>query len=285
MTNLLKSVCEHFSLGSMPFLQRSKIPYENDNFKLNLPLVSSAFYSRQLVVIVGMPGSGKSSLLFYAANELDPSSFRICHMELSNPNKKALYKTLAVKMGLPPLYNADDIKLQIINFFNEENEQGKFNCVIIDEAHSLSIPMIDELRSFYDEGANFSLMLVGLPPLLSKTMKLSINQPMKQRINMVVELEPMSPTQTIEYIKHQLDYAKSRTPIFDDKCYPLIHSISFGIPRRINQLCYRTIIGAYIDRMPIVTADYIKSIAEKCPHIFDKIVLPEGDTALVQNQL
>ena len=54
--------------------------------------------------------------------------------------------------------------------------------------------MIDELRSFYDEGANFSLILVGLPPLLSKTMKLSINQPMKQRINMVVELEPMSPT-------------------------------------------------------------------------------------------
>lgn len=44
MTNLLKSVCEHFSLGSMPFLQRSKIPYENDNLKLNLPLVSSAFF-------------------------------------------------------------------------------------------------------------------------------------------------------------------------------------------------------------------------------------------------
>jgi hypothetical protein len=64
-----------------------------------------------------------------------------------------------------------------------------------------------------------------------------------------------------------------------------MHSISFGIPRRINQLCYRTIIGAYIDRMPIITADYIKSIAEKCPHIFDKIVLPEGGTALVQNQL
>lgn len=63
-----------------------------------------------------MPGSGKTSLLFYAVNELDPSSFRICHTELSNPNKKALYKTLAVKMGIQPVYNADDIKLQIINF-------------------------------------------------------------------------------------------------------------------------------------------------------------------------
>ncbi len=94
MTNLLKSVCEHFSLGSMPFLQRSKIPYENDNLKLNLPLVSSAFFSRQLVVIIGMPGSGKSSLLFYAVNELDPSSFRICHIELSNQTRKHYTKPL-----------------------------------------------------------------------------------------------------------------------------------------------------------------------------------------------
>lgn len=285
MVNLLKLVCEHFSLRSIPFLQRSKIPYENDALKLNLPLVSSAFYSRQLVVVTGMSGSGKSSLLFYAVNELDPSSFRICHTELSNPNKKALYKAIAVKMGIQPVYNADDIKLQIISFFNEENEQGKFNCIIIDEAHSLSIPMIDELRSFYDEGANFSLILAGLPPLLSKTMKLSVNQPMKQRINTVVELEPMSPAQTIEYIKHQLDYAKSKTPVFDDKCYPLIHSISFGIPRRINQLCYRAMIDACIDRRAIITADDIKKLTEKHPHIFDKIVIHEDSTNLVPNQL
>ncbi|MBZ4644782.1 MAG: hypothetical protein JG777_271 [Clostridia bacterium] len=65
MNNILKSVCEHFSLGNMPFLQRSKVPYENDNFTKNLSLISSAFFSRQLVVVTGMPGSGKSSLLFY----------------------------------------------------------------------------------------------------------------------------------------------------------------------------------------------------------------------------
>jgi len=278
MSNLLKSVCEHFSLGNIPFLQRSKLPYESDTFKINLPLISSAFYSRQLMVVTGMSGSGKSSLLFYAVNELDPSSFRICHTELSNPNKKALYKTIAVKMGLPPLFNADDIKLQIINFFNEENEQGKFNCVIVDESQTLSIPMIDELRSFYDEGANFSLILAGLPPLLSKTLKLSVNQPMKQRISMIVELEPMSPAQTIEYIKHQLEYARAKKPIFDDKCYPLIHSISFGIPRRINQLCYRAMIDACVDKRPIITMDYIEKLTEKFPHIFDKVVIPESNT-------
>jgi type II secretory pathway predicted ATPase ExeA len=284
MNNILKSVCEHFLLGSMPFIQRTKIPFENDSYSRNLMLLSPVFFSRQLVVVTGMPGTGKSSLLFYAVNELDPSSFRICHIELSNPNKKALYKALAVKMGLTPAYNADDIKLQIINFFSEENEQGKFNCVIIDEAHTLSIPMIDELRSFYDEGANFSLILSGLPPLLSRTMSLSVNQPMKQRINLTIELEPMTLAQSMDYVKHQLDVSRARNPAFDDSCYPVIHSITSGIPRRINQLCYRALIQSYIDSRTIITGDYIKALADKSPNIFDKVTFIDAGTNGIQFQ-
>jgi type II secretory pathway predicted ATPase ExeA len=231
-----------------------------------------------------MPGTGKSSLLFYAVNDLDPSSFRICHIELSNPNKKALYKALAVKMGLSPSYNADDIKLQLINFFSEENEQGKFNCVIIDEAHTLSIPMIDELRSFYDEGANFSLILSGLPPLLSRTMSLSVNQPMKQRINLTIEVEPMTLAQSMGYIKHQLDVSRARNPIFDDGCFPIIHSITSGVPRRINQLCYRSLIQSYIEGKSIVSGDYIKALSDKLPNIFEKSAFIDNGTIVAQFQ-
>ncbi|OPZ94405.1 MAG: hypothetical protein BWY74_00606 [Firmicutes bacterium ADurb.Bin419] len=269
MNNILKSICEHYSLANIPFIQRTKVPFENDNLSKYMSLVSTAFFSRQLVTVTGAPGSGKSSLLFYAVNELDPSSFRVCHVELSNPNKKALYKAIAVKLGLSPAYNPDDIKLQIVNFFSEENEQGKFNILIIDEAHTLTIPMIDELRSFYDEGSNFSLILAGLPLLLIRTMSLSVNQPMKQRINLSIDLEPMSLEQTMNYVKHQLNIAKPRNSIFDDKCYPVIHSITAGFPRRINQLCYRAILQGYTDKKSIITDQDLRGIVEKSPHIFD----------------
>lgn len=269
MNNILKSICEHYSLASMPFIQRTKIPFENDNLSRYMTLISTAFYSRQLVTVTGAPGSGKSSLLFYAVNELDPSSFRVCHVELSNPNKKALYKAIAVKLGLSPAYNPDDIKLQIVDFFREENEQGKFNILIIDEAHTITIPMIDELRSFYDEGANFSLVLAGLPLLLIRTMSLSVNQPMKQRINLSIDLEPMSLEQTMNYVKHQLDIAKARNSIFDDKCYPVIHSITAGFPRRINQLCYRAILQCYTDKKSIITDHDLRCLVDRSPLIFD----------------
>ena len=269
MTNHLKSVCEYYTLKSIPFLQRSKMPFESDNLKKHLPMLSTAFYSRQFITLTGASGSGKTSLIHFALNQLEPSEFRVCHVELSNPNKKALYKALAVKMGLDPAYQADDIKLQLINFFSEENEQGKFNCVIIDESQTLSIPMIDELRSFYDEGANFSLILAGLPPLLSRTLSLSVNEPMKQRNNFSNELDAMTPMETMNYIKHQMTLSKAQNPVFDDKCYPVIHNITSGIPRRINQLCYRLLVHGYTAKKVVITEAEIAEVTAASPFIFD----------------
>lgn len=278
------SLTQHYNMASIPFLQRTKQPYLHEGFEKKLSLVSSAFYYRQLLIVSGMPGAGKSSTIFYAVNELDPSAFRICHIELSNPNKKALYKALAVKMGIAAVYNADDIKLQIINFFSEENSQGKFNCVIIDEAHTLSIPMIDELRSFYDEGANFSMVLVGLPSLMTKTMRLSVNLSMKQRISMFVELEPMTLANTKDYILHHLKAVKAKSPIFDEKCFPVIHSVTNGIPRRINQLCYKALVDGFLNMKTIITLEDVKDLVEKYPYVFEGAPALDIDTKQVKLQ-
>lgn len=70
MNNILKSLCEHFGMGNVPFIQRSKIPFESDIFRRNMTLLSPAFFSRQMVVVSAMPGAGKTSLLFYTINEL-----------------------------------------------------------------------------------------------------------------------------------------------------------------------------------------------------------------------
>ena len=79
----------------------------------------------------------------------------------------------------------------------------------------------------------------------------------------------------MDYIKHQLDIAKSKGPIFDDKCYPLIHTLTSGIPRRINQLCYNTLLHSYFDKKPIITDDYVKYIYGKLPHIIDKPLMTD----------
>lgn len=261
-TKVYMSVIENFKLSKIPFLEKSKTSYKYGKFTDNLEFLSTVFYSRQIAAITGAPGTGKSSLIFYALNELEPSEFRVVTMELSNPNKKALYKAIAAKLGIKPCFNADDIKNQIINFFNEENAQGKFNCIIIDEAHTLSIPMFDEIRSFYDEGGNFSLVLAGLPSL-NKTLNLSINIPLKQRISLFLECQGLSLNESREYMLYELELAKAKTEIFDEKCFPLIHTFTGGSIRKINQICYTSMLEAFKDRKYIITEDIIKIAYEK----------------------
>ena len=263
MTNINTAIAKHFKLKKIPFLEKNKMPFQSNLFEENLMFLSTVFNSRQIAVITGSSGSGKSSLIFYAINELDPAEYRVVHLELSKPNKKALYKSLAVKMGLKPAFLADDIKLQIINFFHEENAQGKFNCVIIDEAHSLSIELIDELRSFYDEGANFSLILAGLPQLLNRNLNLSMTIPMKQRVSLFLECSGLSLSDTKDYVNYQLDDAGMQNDIIDENCFPLLHSMTSGIPRKINQARYGALLECFKTKKSIISEDVFKKVNEK----------------------
>ncbi|RCW49895.1 Mu transposase C-terminal domain-containing protein [Halanaerobium sp. MA284_MarDTE_T2] len=157
----------------------------------------------------------------------------------------------------------DDIRLQIIDFFHEENAQGKFNCVIIDEAHSLSIEMFDELRSFYDDGANFSLILAGLPQLLNRNLNLSMTIPMKQRVSLFLECGGLSLSETKDYVKYHFNAAGIQNEIIDKKCYPVLHSMTSGIPRKINQACYVALLESFKSKKSIITDDIFKKVNEK----------------------
>ena len=261
--NIHTSICEHFKLSKIPFLQRTKVAFNYELFEDNLSFLSTVFYSRQVAVVSGPPGSGKTSLIFYALNDLDPAEFRVVSCELSNPSKGAFYKTLATKMGLDPDFRADDVKLQIIDFFNEENAQGKFNCVICDEAHSLSIKMIDELKSFYDEGNNFSLILSGLPALINRKLNLSLTIPMKQRVSLFLECSGFSLNELKDYVDHQLQQAKAKNSIIDEKCFPILHSETSGIARKVNQACYGALLECYKQKKSIINEDILQNVLDK----------------------
>ena len=261
--NIHNAICEHFKLAKIPFLDRTKTPFDYEVFQENLSFLSTVFYSRQVAVISGPPGSGKTSLIHYALDDLDPAEFRVVNCELSNPSKGAFYKTLATKMGLDPAFRADDVKLQIINFFNEENAQGKFNCVITDEAHSLSIEMIDELKSFYDEGKNFSLILAGLPALINRKLNLSLTIPMKQRVSLFLECSGFSLNELRDYVQHQLQQAKAKNPIIDEKCFPILHSETSGIARKVNQACYGALLEGYKQKKSIINEDILQKVLDR----------------------
>ena len=98
-------------------------------------------------------------------------------------------------------------------------------------------------EAFMMKAAIFLWYVFGFPSLLNQ-LNLSVNLPLKQRISLFLECSGFSLVETKEYIIHQLDLAKCKDPVFDENCFPLIHSMTSGAPRRINQFCYFTMLQA-----------------------------------------
>jgi hypothetical protein len=53
----------------------------------------------------------------------------------------------------------------------------------------------------------------------------------------------------------------------DEKCFPLIHSLTSGAPRRINQLCYASLLEAYKANQSIISEEIIKKVQAKLAYV------------------
>lgn len=259
----LYAICKHFDFSEIPFIKCPKLPFENECFVQNKNIFSTAFLIRQLVTVTGPSGSGKSSFVNYAINDFEPSSHRIIVSGFFNPKNKEFYSTLSSKSGLTKKFYADDAKNSLIEFLENENRQGRFNVIILDDVHTFSMPMLSEVLSFYEESNNFSLVLVGLTDLFNHKLNLSVNIPIKRRISIMISTEALTLRQTKDYIQHHLNAAKNKNQVFDEKCFPLIHSVTNGLPGQINQLCITSIFEAFKNKVTIIDEEIIRTASSK----------------------
>jgi type II secretory pathway predicted ATPase ExeA len=259
---MIPSISNHFNISSIPFLSPTRTPFLTESFIENQSIINSVFFTRQIAAISGSSGSGKTALFNYTSNQLEPSSHRIIICSLSSPNKGGLYKSISLKAGLVPKFYPDDSKNQLIEFFDNENRQGKLNCIVVDECQSFSIPMLEELRCFYEDSANFSLILSGLPSFFSEKLNLSVSSPMKRRIGIFIGVSNLSLNESKNYILHNLSAVNAKDNIFDEKSFPAVHGFTKGIPGKINQLCYASMIYAFKNKSSIVTNEIVTSCSK-----------------------
>ena len=91
------------------------------------------------------------------------------------------------------------------------------------------------LLNYQHEGKTLlSLFLVGQPEL---GLKVDLNKPLAQRVAIRAHLGPFTAADTAEYVKHRLRSAGTEKDIFSAKAFELVHDLSGGIPRRINNIC------------------------------------------------
>ena len=139
--------------------------------------------------------------------------------------------------------------------------------LIVDEAQNLTPRAVEELRML----SNFQLgdqallqsFLVGQPELRAMMQSPQMQQ-LRQRVIASYHLGPLDKAETQAYIEHRLKHVGWKDdPQFDPACFDLIHTLTGGIPRRINTLCNRLLLAAFLAEQHVLETADVQAIAHE----------------------
>ena len=127
--------------------------------------------------------------------------------------------------------------------------QGGQAVLVIDEAQALSADVLEQLRLLTNletsERKLLQIILIGQPELRTMVASPGLEQ-LAQRVIARYHLGPLSAPDTASYVQHRLSVAGLTGPLpFDAAALRRVHQCSRGVPRRINLLCDRALLGAY----------------------------------------
>jgi general secretion pathway protein A len=142
--------------------------------------------------------------------------------------------------------------------------RGRHTVLVIDEAQNLGADVLEQVRLLTNlETATQKLLqiiLIGQPELRTLLARDDMRQ-LAQRVTARYHLEPISREETGAYIMHRLQICGSTQTVFNKRSVDKIQQLSGGIPRLINVLCDRSMLGAYVEGQTQVDAKVVKKAA------------------------
>jgi general secretion pathway protein A len=156
-------------------------------------------------------------------------------------------------------------------FLLKTHAVGQNNVLIIDEAQMLSAQVLEQLRLLTNLETNerklLQIILIGQPELRDLLAKPELEQ-LAQRVIARYHLGALTEDETERYIRHRLSVAGMTIAMpFDAKAMQRIHELSRGVPRRINLLCDRALLGAYASTQGRVDRAIVDKAASE---VFDR---------------
>ncbi len=208
------------------------------------------------VLLTGEIGAGKTTVCRCFLEQI-PARCNVAY--IFNPKLTALELLITVchEFGIkfPPLTaagTAPTVK-DYVDGLNEyllrTHAVGQNNVLIIDEAQNLSPDVLEQLRLLTNletsERKLLQIVLIGQPELRGMLARPELEQ-LAQRVIARYHLDALSEKETAQYISHRLAVAGLKAALpFDGTALRRIHQLTRGVPRRINLLCDRALLGAY----------------------------------------
>lgn len=256
-----------YKLRSKPFslLPDPEFLFLSSRHKTGLNVLEYGLLNRAaFTVLTGEPGTGKTTLL----NKVLEQSTGRCIVGVittTHPNASSLLPWVADAFGLD-VTGQDTVGYfrAFTSFLGRSFAAGRQVLLVVDEAQNLNVQMLEELRllSNVNDGrqSGIQIMLAGQPNLRGLLTRPDMKQ-LAQRVAVDYALEPLNEEDTQAYVRHRLRVAGGDSFLFTDYACVLVHQLSGGTPRVINQLCDLALAYGFGEGAERITASLVLQVA------------------------
>ena len=238
-----------------------------------------------IILLTGDVGTGKTTLYRSMIEQL-PAETKIAIVLNPQLGIADIFKTICDEFSIQISNGSTSLKSYIdsINeFLLDTHARGQNTAVIIDEAQNLDKEVLEHLRLLTNLETNtnklLQIVLVGQPQLKKMLNDPELSQ-INQRVTARYHLSPLEQKDVFKYIEHRLAIAaggRSAHSLFTPKAVRIIARKSRGIPRLINLLCDRSLLGAYVENRHQVDHHIVKKAVKE-------IISPESTRTKIKKK-
>ena len=259
---------DHFGLTESPFSIAPNPQYlfmSNRHREALAHLLYGVQGDGGFILLTGEVGTGKTTLCRCLLDQI-PTDVETAFVLNPLVSATELLATVADEFGFP---HGDSNSLKSLTdalnaYLLELHRADRKAVLIIDEAQNLSRDVLEQLRLLTNletsERKLLQIILLGQPELLDTLAEKSLRQ-FSQRITARYHLEALDPLETRDYIDHRMSVAGGKAGVFSRSALTKIFRLSQGIPRVINLICDRALLGAYAEDKTSVGSSIVSKAA------------------------
>ena len=217
-------------------------------------------------IVHGPNGVGKSQLAAAVADALPDKQYRVARLTHSTLGASDLLRALGHTLEVKPAFRRADTVAALIRHWQQLDRIHPI--ILVDEAQNLSSCALEELRLLSCIGLDprpvFSLVLIGDQQLLPR-LQMGVQYALRHRLGFQIQLRPMTPAQSREYVEARLAEVGMRTGPFEDQALELLVQAAGGIARSLNHLAQRSMeLAIARSTQRVLTAD-VQAAIEQLP--------------------
>jgi len=220
------------------------------------------------VLLTGEVGTGKTTVCRCLLEQL-PGDLNVAFVLNPRLTASELLATVCdeLQIDYPAGTTSGKILVDKINrYLLATHAAGRKTVLIIDEAQNLSAEVLEQIRLLTNlettQRKLLQVVMLGQPELRELLARPELRQ-LSQRITARYHLGPLERGEVAAYINHRLAVAGHRKKLFNDKVISLVYRYTGGIPRLINVLCDRALLGTYVQGQDKVTTATLKTAARE----------------------